>query len=127
MIIVSNLFINEIRKQAKSSHTKCVKLLHDNGSPHTHSDVIDFLTEEGIEIMPHPPYSSDLAPCDFWLNDYIKRNLADQPNEESLAQEVSKVMENIPEKEFKKTFDKWLERMKLCISNNGGYFEHLMK
>ena len=42
-------------------------------------------------------------------------------------QEVSKVMENIPEKEFKKTFDKLLERMELCISNNGGYFEHLMK
>jgi len=119
--------INEIRRQTKSLHTKCIKLLHDNGSPHTHSDVIDFLTEERVEIMPHPPYSPDLAPCDFWLNDYIKRKLTDQPNEESLTQEVYKVMKNIPEKEFKKTFDKLLERMELCISNKGGYFEHLMK
>ncbi len=77
--------------------------------------------------MPHPPYSPDLAPCDFWLNDYIKSNLTDQPNEESLVQEVHKVMKNIPEKEFKKTFDKLLERMQLCIDNNGGYFEHLLK
>ena len=24
-----------------------------------------YLTEEGIKIIPHPPYSPDLAPCDF--------------------------------------------------------------
>ena len=36
-------------------------------------------------------------------------------------------MKNIPEKEFKKSFDKLLKRMQLCIDNNCGYFEHLMK
>ncbi|CAF1413611.1 unnamed protein product, partial [Rotaria sp. Silwood1] len=78
--------INEIRKKEKSSRTN-YKLLHDNGRPQTHRDVVNYLTEEGIEIMPHPPHSPDLAPCDFWLNDYIKRNLGDHTNEESLAQE----------------------------------------
>ncbi|CAF4729031.1 unnamed protein product, partial [Rotaria sp. Silwood2] len=53
-----------------------------------------------IIIMSHPPYSSDLAPCDYWLNDYIKRNLADQPDEKSLARVVSKVMKKIPKEEF---------------------------
>jgi c-di-AMP phosphodiesterase-like protein len=72
--------------------------------------------------MPHPPYSPDLAPCDFWLNDYIKNNLTDQPNEESLAQVVSKIVKNIPEKEFKKTFEKLLERMELCINNERQLF-----
>ncbi len=38
--------------------------------------------------MPHPPYSPDLAPCDYWLNDYIKLNLTDQTNEKSLARAV---------------------------------------
>ncbi len=33
-------------------------------------------------------------------NDYIKSNLTDQANEESLAQEVSKILKNIPVKEF---------------------------
>ncbi|CAF1396403.1 unnamed protein product, partial [Rotaria sp. Silwood1] len=78
--------INEIRKKEKSSRTT-YKMLHDNGPPHTHPDVIDYLMEEGIEIIPHPPYSPDLAPCDFWLNDYIKNKLTDHTNEESLAQE----------------------------------------
>lgn len=76
--------INEIRKKEKSSLTKC-KLLHDNGSPHTHRDVVNYLEEEDIEIISHSP---DLSPCDFWLNDYIKGKLNDHTNEESLAHEV---------------------------------------
>ena len=79
-------------------------MLHDNAGPHRHSDVINYLTEERINIMPHPPYSPDLVPCDYWLNDYIKRNLIDQPNEKSLARAVSKVVKNIPEEEYKKNF-----------------------
>jgi len=77
--------------------------------------------------MPHPPYSPDFASCNFWLNDYIKSNLTDQVNEESLVPEFSNTVKNIPEKDFKKPFDKLLERMKLCINNNGDYFEHLIK
>jgi histone-lysine N-methyltransferase SETMAR len=119
--------VKEIWKQRRSAGTKGIKLLHDNARPHIHSDVINYLTEEGINIMPHPPYSPDLAPCDYWLNDYIKRNLIDQPNEKSLARAVSKVVKNIPEEEYKKTFDKLLERMELCINNHGDYFEHLIK
>ncbi|CAF4243266.1 unnamed protein product, partial [Rotaria sp. Silwood2] len=82
--------VKEIWKQRKSAGTKGVKLLQDNARPHIHSDVINYFTEEGIIIMSHPPYSSDLAPCDYWLNDYIKRNLNDQPDEKSLARAVSK-------------------------------------
>jgi histone-lysine N-methyltransferase SETMAR len=94
--------INEIRKQEKSIRTKDFKLLHDNGRPHRHPHAINYLTEEGIEIMPHPPYSLDLSPCDFWLNGYIKDSLTDQANEKSLAQEVSNIVKNIPQEEFKK-------------------------
>ncbi|CAF0880875.1 unnamed protein product [Rotaria sordida] len=97
--------VKEIWKQRKSAGTK----------------------EQHINIMSHPPYSPDLAPCDYWLNDYIKRNLTDQPDEKSLARVVSKVMKKIPKEEFKKTFDKLLERMELCINNHGDYFEHLIK
>ena len=118
--------VQEIRRQRKSSGTKGIKLLQDNARPHRHSDVINYLKKQGINIMPHASYSPDLAPCDYWLNDYIKRNLTDQPNEKSLTRAVSKILKNIPKKEFKKTFDKLLERMELCVNNHGDYFEHLM-
>ncbi|CAF3874745.1 unnamed protein product [Rotaria sp. Silwood1] len=119
--------VKEIWKQRRSDGTKGIKLLHDNAELHRHSDVINYLTEERINIMPHPPYSPDLAPCDHWPNDYIKQNLTDQPNEKSLVRAVSKVVKNIPKEESKKTFDKLLERMELCINNHGDYFEHLIK
>ena len=77
--------------------------------------------------MAHPPYSPDLAPCDYWLNDYIKNHLTDQPDEKPLARAVSKIVKNISEEEFKRTFDKLLERMELCVNNHDDYFEHLMK
>jgi len=78
-------------------------------------------------VIPHSPYSPDLFPYVFWLFDYIKRNLRDQEDKDSLFKAVSKIIENIPEKEYKKTFDKLLERMQLCIDNKGKYFEHLIK
>ncbi len=77
-----------------------IKLLHDNARSHIHSDAINYLTQESINIMLHPQYSPDHAPCDYWLNDYIKRNLTDQATEKSLAHVVSKVVKNIPEEEF---------------------------
>ena len=52
--------------------------------------------------MPHPPYSPDLAPCDYWLNDYTKNRLTDQLDEKSLARALSKIVKNISEEEFKK-------------------------
>ena len=99
---------------------------HNNARVHSHSDVINYLTEEGIIIMSHPPHSpSDLAPCDYWLNDYAKCNLTDQSDEKSVARGLSKVMKTIPKEEFKRIFDKLLERIELCINNHGDYFEHL--
>jgi len=119
--------IEELKKQRPISGVKGIKLLHDNAKPHVAIEVKNFLREEGISVMPHPPYSPDLAPCDFWLFDYIKRNLPDQTNKSSLFKVVSNIVENIPEKEFKKTFSRLLERMQLCIDNKGEYFEHLLK
>jgi hypothetical protein len=67
-------------------------LLHDNGRSRKHRDVINYLTVEGIMIMSHPPYS---------LDDYIKKKLTDQTNEESLARAASEMVKNIPEKVLK--------------------------
>ena len=39
----------------------------DNALVHNSILVTDYLTKMGIKIIPHPPYSPDLAPCDFWL------------------------------------------------------------
>ena len=35
------------------------KIHHDNGRPHVHKDVIDFLESEGFMIIEHPAHSPD--------------------------------------------------------------------
>ena len=51
--------VKEIWKQRWSAGTKGMKLLEDNARAHIHSDIINSLTEEGMNIMAHPSYSPD--------------------------------------------------------------------
>jgi len=45
---------------------KYVSLLHDNASSHKAQIVTDFLKQQTVRVLPHPAYSPDLAPCDFF-------------------------------------------------------------
>ena len=49
----------EVWKQRRSEGTKGIKLLYDNARAHIHCYIINYLTEEGINIMAHSPNSSD--------------------------------------------------------------------
>jgi len=42
-------------------------LLRDNARPHTALSVSRFLTKHNVTVLPHPPYSPNLSPCDFFL------------------------------------------------------------
>ena len=108
-----------------SSMKSNVKDLHME--PHAHEDVTRYLQSEDLKIIPHSPYSPDLSPCDFWLFDLIKENLADQNDSVSLHDAVTDFMYSLNQGEYRKTFEKWVERMELCIENQGDYFEHLLK
>jgi histone-lysine N-methyltransferase SETMAR len=50
-------------------------LRHDNAPVHTAHSIQEFLAEKKISVVPHPPYSPDLAPCDFFLFPRIKIKL----------------------------------------------------
>ncbi|CAF1525642.1 unnamed protein product, partial [Rotaria sp. Silwood1] len=80
--------IDEIKRQRPSCGTHDIKIHHDNGKPHVHRDVCTYLESKGFTIMPHPPNSLDLSPCDFWLFDLIKDNLSDQSDSQSLYDAV---------------------------------------
>jgi len=38
----------------------------------------EYLQENNIDTLPHPPYSHDLSHCDFWLNPHIKGYMRDR-------------------------------------------------
>ncbi|XP_065664660.1 histone-lysine N-methyltransferase SETMAR-like [Hydra vulgaris] len=119
--------ICEINKQRPKTGIQNFKFLHDNARPHVTETVTNCLNQAGITIIRHQPYSPDLAPSDYWLFDLIKKNLDDDTDVKSQKTRITKLLQSIPKEVYKKTFDKWLERMQLCIDNDGHYFEHLIK
>ena len=44
----------------------------DNAPAHTSAIVMAKIHELGFELIHHPPYSPDLAPCDFFLFPNLK-------------------------------------------------------
>ena len=46
-------------------------MLHDNASSHKAAIVREYLKQEKVVELPHPPYSPDLAPCDSTLNKHF--------------------------------------------------------
>ena len=84
----------------------------DNTPIHNSILVTDYLTKMGIETVPHPPYSPDLAPCDFCLFPKLKENLTSCRYEtiEEMKEAVMKVIETLIQEEFPGAFQKLLER-----------------
>ena len=79
----------------------------------------------GIKTVTHPPYSPDLAPCDFWLFPKPKEKLKGYRYEtiEEMKEAVTKVIDTLTQKDFHGSFQRLLERYNKCIAAGGDYFE----
>ena len=55
--------------------TSLILLLHDDARPHTAGTTIGALETPKFEVLSHPPYSPDLAPCDYHFFPHLKRDL----------------------------------------------------
>ena len=87
-LIFNQFFQNLILKVLHEKKKWCVNffcmssclvkiLFHDNVQPHLARIMLQKLTDLGCETFPHPPYSSDLSPTDYYflkhLNTFFKK------------------------------------------------------
>ena len=93
----------------------------DNTPVHNSILVTDYLTKMGIKTAPHPPYSPDLAPCDFFL--FPKLRGCRYETIEEMKEAVMKVIDTLTQEDFHGVFQKVLERYNKCIAAGGDYFE----
>ena len=79
----------------------------------------------GIKIVADPPYSPDLAPCDFWLFPKLKEKFWGCRYEtiEEMKDAVTKVIDTHTQADFHGALQKLLERYNKCIAAGGDYFE----
>ena len=104
--------------------------LFKSGQWHFHQDnapvynsilVTDYLTKMGIKTVPQPPYSRDLAPCDFWL--FPKLRGCRYETIEDMKDAVTKVIDTITQEDFDGAFQKLLKRCNKCIAAGGDCLE----
>jgi histone-lysine N-methyltransferase SETMAR len=62
-------------KKRPGAVEKIPLILHDNARPHTAKHTLDIISDLGWQILPHPPYSPDLSPCDFFLFSHMKNSI----------------------------------------------------
>ena len=74
----------------------------------------------GIKTVPHPLYSPDVAPCDFWL--FPKLRDCGYETIEEMKARMTKVIDTLTQEGFHGVFQRLLERYK-CIAAGGDNFE----
>jgi histone-lysine N-methyltransferase SETMAR len=105
---------NAIRKERPDFFREKLFLLQDNARPHTTKMAMDTLTEIGRTPLEHPPYSPDLAPCDFCAFPTMKKELqgkkfrSDQEGKTACSTIFLKLAAN----GLQHVFEKWAERCK---------------
>ena len=107
--------LREFRKRFRGKKPALFKSgqwhFHQENAPVYNSIVVtDYLTKMGIKTVCHPPYSPDLAPCDFWL--FLKLK-------EKLKEALTKVIDTLTQEDFHGVFQKFLERYSECIADGG--------
>ncbi len=100
-------------------------LLQDNASPHTADVTVELLQTSGIPVLEHPPYSPDLAPCDYFLFPCLKNDLRGHrfPDIQTIQAGVQRALRHIPKQDFAAAIDQLTVRWMKCVKADGEYFE----
>jgi hypothetical protein len=111
--------------EGRTSHKRRVMLHFDNAPIHNTEDVQRHWTNLGFTRIEQPPYSPDLAQCDFFLFGVMKDDFSGQPFES--VEELFLALEEFlrrPSADFLKTV--FLERgtrLHIYCDSSGEYVE----
>ncbi|GFR68908.1 mariner transposase [Elysia marginata] len=114
-----------IRKKRPGLLESGILFHHDNAPVHTAGAVTDVLAGYKWELLEHPRYSPDLAPCDFHLFPKLKEHLRAQrfETEEDINQATKVAIKNLDKCSYVTAFKDWLQRIEKCANNGGCYVE----
>jgi hypothetical protein len=82
----------------------------------------NFMEQNGMESMAHPPYSPDLAPSDFFLFQFVKKRLdqfeCDDPDD--LLEAITEILGSRQADDLHRVFQKWVGRVRVVAEGDGG-------
>lgn len=111
----------------KRPHLKRKKVLfhHDNAPAHSSTVVHEKLDELRYELLPHPPYSPDLAPSDFFLFPNLKKWLSGKRfrSNQEVQCETNTYFEGLGKSYYADGIKRLEYRWNKCIALQGDYVE----
>ncbi|KAG8231260.1 hypothetical protein J437_LFUL011114 [Ladona fulva] len=122
--INSDRYCNSLRKliRAIQNHQrgrliKGVMLLHDNTRPQVYPQTQDLLKGFRWTVIPHPPYSPDLAPSDYHLFPKLKEHLGGQRfwTDDEVKEEVTCFLNRLVAEFYDMGIQKLEYRLQKCL------------
>jgi len=100
-------------------------LHHANAPCHMAISVIEFLAKKGISVVPQPPHSPDLRPCDSFLFPKLKFYLKERHfvTVENIEKAVTDQLRAIPVSDYQRCYEEWEQRLRRCVASQGNCFE----
>jgi hypothetical protein len=114
--IVQSLIVSRPKMQARGYWIHI-----DNAKPHNSGLSLRKKEELGFTRLPQPPYSPDLAHCDFFLFGYLKKELQgiNFRSGNQVISAVRDVLANIPIEMLSRVFDEWTDSGSIrCLGVN---------
>lgn len=114
--------LNRVAEKLRGKHDK-VYFLHDNARPHVAKMTRRKLLELGWSVLPHPPYSPDIAPTDYHLfrslAGFLEKKKFD--DEGHLKQDLESFFKGKPPEFYKEGINSLPERWRQVIDTDGAF------
>jgi transposase len=107
-------------------HKDVPKVLHhDSARPHTSLHTIEAITELQWTVLPHPPYSPDLAPSDYHLFSPLKDAISEKKfeDDEEVISEVKSWLRQISAERCREDLQALTSRWCKAVDSAGDYVE----
>jgi len=109
------------RKRPELWENQAWMLHYDNVPAHALLLIRSYLAKHQTSIVPHPPYSPDLAAANIFLFPKLKTTLKGchfQTTEE-IRENAIRELHAITESAFQEAFQQWKKRLERCIAGRG--------
>jgi len=118
--------LDRVIKEKRPHMAKKKPLFHQDNAPcHKSMATMVKLSELRFELLPHPPYSPDMAPSDYWLFSDLKKHLQGKryrSNEEVIV-DTETYFEGKSSSFYKNGIERLEKRWTECIAVDGNYID----